>query len=122
VRSRAKIGKAAEIPLLPERPSFVLRSSSSSFIVEPSKLQARHYMRQPLKRAPIALAGFLFRLRATGNRLILANPIASASSNSSQLQSEDLLLDLLTIGDKPVYWRVGIGTGTINVSLLPFLD
>ena len=39
---------------------------------------------------------------------------ASAPSNSSQLQSEDLLLDLLTIGDKPVYWRVGIGAGTIN--------
>ena len=32
------------------------------------------------------------------------------------MQREDLLLDLLTIGDKPVYWRFGMETGTINVS------
>src|SRR6476660_3780683 len=46
----------------------------------------------------------------------------AACSLSSHLQCENLLLDLLALGDKCIYCRVGIGARMINVRPLPFLD
>src|SRR5262245_323937 len=46
----------------------------------------------------------------------------AACSLSSHLQCENLLLDLLALGDKCIYCCVGIGAGMINVRPLPFLD
>src|SRR5689334_21041834 len=47
---------------------------------------------------------------------------ATASCYSSHLQFDDLLLDLLALGDKSVYWRVRIGPGWSNLRLLPFVN
>src|SRR5262245_20784779 len=51
-----------------------------------------------------------------------APPRNAACSLSSHLQCENLLLDLLALGDKCIYCCVGIGAGMINVRPLPFLD
>lgn len=51
-----------------------------------------------------------------------APPRNAACFLSSHLQCDNLLLDLLALGDKSIYCRVGIGPRMINVRLLPFLD
>jgi len=46
----------------------------------------------------------------------------TSASAASHLQFEDLLLDLLLLGDKSVYWRVRIALRGTNVRLLPLVD
>jgi hypothetical protein len=61
-------------------------------------------------RCPRGQQGFLFSITES-----------IAEFSSSHLELEDLLLDLLALGDKSVYFRVRIGLGRTNLRFLPFV-